>query len=88
MVSQLVYDSQQYLEKKNNIKYLCNNCYNDCTVVQIVLLSKSTTLPDENLQYVVEVAQSMSSDYHETNDKQNPLWRKRVDTVYCTPHST
>ena len=45
----------QYLAK-NNIEYLSNNCLH-CTVVQIVLLSKSSILRDENLQYVVKMAQ-------------------------------
>ena len=71
----------QYLEK-NNIKYLCNNRLH-CTVVQIVLLYSV------NQQYRLMKTCSMwlkwhnqcQSDYHEANDKRNPLWRKHVHIV-------
>ena len=43
-------------------------------LVQIVVLSKTTLLPDEDLQYAVEIRDQYLSDNRETNDKQNPLY--------------
>ena len=41
---------------------------------KIVPLRKSTPLSDEDLQYAVKTLWSMyQSDYHEKNNKQNPI---------------
>ena len=43
----------------------------------LVPLSKSTLLPDEELQYMIETLQSILCDYHQTYDQQNPCMLSR-----------